>query len=96
MPKMRPCQGVSNWVLAGRSRLELRPFVDWSYSANVDADEIGPRQLSSAGIGFYWSPTPPLQFEVYWGEALNNVTYAGEYDLQDDGIHFRFTWDAWL
>ena len=80
----------------GRSRLEVRPFADWSHSGNVNADEIGPRQLSSVGLGLYWSPVPPLQFEVYWGEALENVTYAGEYDLQDDGIHFRFTWDAGL
>lgn len=80
----------------GRSRLEVRPFVDWSYSGNVDADEIGPKQLSSMGLGLYWSPVRTLQFEVYWGEALEDVTYAGEYDLQDDGIHFRVTWDAGL
>jgi hemolysin activation/secretion protein len=80
----------------GRSRLELRPFVDWSHSSNVSGDEIGPRQLSSVGLGLYWSPVQSLQFEVYWGEALEEVTYAGEYDLQDDGIHFRFTWDASL
>jgi len=80
----------------GRSRLELRPFVDWSHSGNVNADEIGPRSLSSVGAGIYWSPVEALQFEVYWGEALEAVTYASEYDIQDDGIHFRFTWDAGL
>ena len=80
----------------GRSRLELRPFADWSRSSNVDGEEIGPRQLSSVGLGVYWSPIETLQLEVYWGEALDDVNYPGEYDIQDDGIHFRFTWDAAL
>lgn len=80
----------------GRSRFELRPFVDWSHSGNVNADEIGPRSLSSVGAGIYWSPVETLELEVYWGVALQDVTYASEYDIQDDGIHFRFTWDAGL
>ncbi len=78
----------------GRSSLELRPFVDWSHSGNVDGDEIRPRNLSSIGAGIYWSPVDALQLEIYWGEALEDITYAGEYDIQDDGIHFRFIWNT--
>ncbi|MGE0623741.1 MAG: ShlB/FhaC/HecB family hemolysin secretion/activation protein [Pseudomonadales bacterium] len=78
----------------GRSLFEVRPFADWSRSANVDGDEIGPATLASVGVGAYWSPLESLEMEVYWGDALNEVTYAGDYDLQDDGIHFRLTWGA--
>jgi hemolysin activation/secretion protein len=81
---------------AGRSLLELRPFVDWSHSGNVNADEIGPRSLASAGLGVFFSPVDSLQMEVYWGEALKEIDYGSDYDLQDDGIHFRFVWDAAL
>jgi hemolysin activation/secretion protein len=79
---------------SGRSLLELRPFADWSNSSNVNGQEIGPRTLASLGLGVYWSPVEDIQMEVYWGAALNDVEYAGEYDIQDDGIHFRFNWDA--
>ncbi len=79
-------------TVSGRHQLELRPFVDYAYSGNVDGDEIGPKTLASAGIGIYWSPVETLQLEVYWGEALKDVQYPDEYDIQDDGIHFRFNW----
>lgn len=76
----------------GRSLFEVRPFVDWSYSNNVAAEEIGPKTLASVGVGAYWSPVEPLEMELYWGNALDDVSYVGDYDLQDDGIHFRVTW----
>ncbi|MDH3644721.1 MAG: ShlB/FhaC/HecB family hemolysin secretion/activation protein, partial [Gammaproteobacteria bacterium] len=78
----------------GINRLELRPFVDWSHSWNHSRAEIGPRELVSAGIGVHWEPLDGVRAELYWGEALNDVDYPGKYDLQDDGVHFRFTWEA--
>jgi hemolysin activation/secretion protein len=86
IPILRDVRGVS--------RLELRPFVDWSHSWNHDRAELGPRELFSTGVGVHWAPRAGIEAELYWGEALNNIDYPGGYDLQDDGIHFRFTWEA--
>ena len=80
----------ARWV----SRLELRPFIDWSYSTNKSREELRRNTLSSVGLGLFWMPVDQFQAEVYWGEPLQTVDYPGEYDLQDDGIHFRFIWDA--
>lgn len=77
----------------GASRLELRPFFDYSRSWNHGRDEVGPRALRSAGLGLAWQPLRGLQAEAYWGEALNDIDYPGEYSLQDDGVHVRFTWE---
>lgn len=79
----------------GTSRLELRPFIDGSRSWNVDRSETGPRTLASAGLGLLWQqPGLGLQAEIYWGEALNDVDYPGEYSVQDDGVHARLTWSG--
>ncbi|MGI9323986.1 MAG: ShlB/FhaC/HecB family hemolysin secretion/activation protein [Pseudomonadales bacterium] len=86
---------VPLWADAtGRPRLEISPFLDWSHSWNVDRDEAGPSELKSAGIGLSWRPTPRWWLELQWGHAFDNLSYAGEHSLTDDGIHLSLWWSA--
>lgn len=79
----------------GASIVELRPFVDGSWSSNENRDEIGPQGLYSVGLGVVWQPAPSFQAELYWGEALNDLDYPVEYSVQDDGLHARLSWTPW-
>lgn len=86
---------VPLWADAsGRPRLEISPFVDWSHSWNVDRDEAGPTELKSAGIGLSWRPTPRWWVDLQWGHAFDRLSYAGEHNLTDDGIHLSLWWSA--
>jgi hemolysin activation/secretion protein len=76
----------------GNSRLEVRPFFDWSYSWNEARPEIGPQRLASVGLGLLWQPAMGIQAEVVWGHALRNIDYPGGNSVQDDGIHVRGIW----
>jgi hemolysin activation/secretion protein len=75
----------------GRFAVELAPFVDVGYSWNSDRPETGPQTLSSAGLGIRAALTERIFFEGYWGEALRDVDFPGEHDLQDSGFHLGLT-----
>jgi hemolysin activation/secretion protein len=79
--------------VAAVRKLEIGPFVDWSYSWNENRGEIGPKEIGSAGLGLRWVPFGNAEFEFFWGYAFENIDYAGDDDLQDDGFHLRFRWD---
>ena len=56
-----------------------------------------PTVISSAGVGLRYGVTfpvaslaPKLEMEIYWGHPFKDLDY-GEYDLQNDGIHFQAT-----
>ncbi len=76
--------------------LQLAPFADFGRGWNTDLPTPDPGSLSSVGVGLRGGVTVPgpwklrPEFELYWAKALRNIDYP-EYDLQDDGIHFRFT-----
>ncbi len=72
---------------SGRAVLEVGPFVDLSYSWNTNRGEIGPTELSSAGLGLNWRPIDRVHFELYWGHEVDHVDYAGKDELQDAGVH---------
>lgn len=73
-------------------RLELGPFVDWSYSWNEDRGEIGPRNITSAGLSLRWEPLQHTELQVSWGYAFDDIDYPNHDDLQDNGIQARFRW----
>jgi len=85
-------------------RLRLAVFFDYgrswdtSWDTPFDPDFELPsateKNISSAGLGLLWDPMPGLHGEVYWGNAFKDYDSGGS-DLQDDGIHFRFSWSPW-
>jgi hemolysin activation/secretion protein len=76
--------------------LYLIPFFDYGAARNEDRPTPPPESIYSAGLGLRWEVTLikspvelKLQSEFFWGYALRDVEVSGEYDLQDDGIHFQ-------
>jgi hemolysin activation/secretion protein len=71
--------------------LELAGFVDvgtgWN-RGHWNSDDI----LSSAGVGLLWH-YQQVSANLYLARAFKNLDYTGEYNLQDDGIHFDFVWN---
>lgn len=82
-------------------RLRLAVFVDYGRSWDNSWDNLldpdfelpstDKTDISSAGLGLLWDPKPGVRAEVYWGHAFEDYD-TGSSDLQDDGIHFRFSW----
>jgi hemolysin activation/secretion protein len=70
-------------------RIELVPFFDAGHSWSTDRGEFGQKTLMSVGIGTRMFFTRWGHLEFYWGHRLKDVSRVGEYDVQDDGIHFR-------
>jgi hemolysin activation/secretion protein len=74
---------------AGRS-LHLAPFGDIGRSWNTNRD--GSMTLYSVGLGLRARLSERLEGEVYWAEALRDVSNPPDHDLQDDGLQFRLGW----
>lgn len=68
----------------------LCPFLDAGAGWNTSRPDPSDKELSSLGVGLRWEIGPGTHAECYWGHALREVSDSTEYDLQDDGIHFRF------
>ncbi len=79
-------------------RLKLIPFIDYGRSWDEDSNlsTSNAATISSLGIGLNWQPIRAFSANLYYGEAIDDddVSSPGEYDLQDDGLHFslRFSW----
>jgi hemolysin activation/secretion protein len=75
-----------------RPILEIAPFADFGWSDNRNRPTPDPRILASVGLGLRWSITEQIRAQVYWGYQLEEVFTSG--DLQDEGVQFSLTWDA--
>ncbi|MDM8549807.1 ShlB/FhaC/HecB family hemolysin secretion/activation protein [Desulfobacterales bacterium HSG2] len=67
------------------------PFFDFGQGWNTDRPDPSTDSIYSTGVGLRWTVTPKILAEVYWGYALRDVEDPGEYNIQDDGIHFQIT-----
>lgn len=77
----------------------LVPFVDygraWDEDHNLTTSD--PSTLSSVGLGVTATPFAGGYLELFYGHRLSDDDYVAgeEHDLQDDGIHFAFSYQ-WL
>jgi len=71
--------------------LQLAPFIDLGRSWNQGKDTPEPENISSIGAGLRWAVSQKGHFQAYYGRALRKVSNTG-HDLQDEGIHFLFTY----
>jgi hemolysin activation/secretion protein len=72
--------------------LYLAPFFDFGSGGNTKSLDPEIQSISSLGLGARWSINDHLHAEIYWGYALRDVSRKGtEYDLQDDGLHFKIS-----
>jgi hemolysin activation/secretion protein len=74
--------------------VSLAPFIDFGWGGNRKSEQPNPRSISSIGLGARWLISEHLYSEIYWGYALRDVEQATEHDIQDDGIHFLITANA--
>jgi hemolysin activation/secretion protein len=72
--------------------IQFVPFYDYGRGWNVDRTTPYPPDISSVGAGFRWAAGAGVLVELYYGKALRHVD-AGT-SLQDRGIHFRLTVQA--
>jgi hemolysin activation/secretion protein len=74
--------------------LQIVPFVDFGWGQNRNVFTPSPNALASVGVGVRWAArwtaVVPirLQFEVFWGQKLVDVSTAGG-NLQDKGLHLQ-------
>lgn len=71
--------------------LQIAPFFDYGRAANIGAS--GFDRISSAGLGFLFTPNNRLSAELYWGIPFKDVDNDQD-DLQDEGVHFNVAFTA--
>ena len=69
---------------------QLAPFLDYGSGRNRGSDDNDSDTLLSIGAGLLWSKSR-YNAELYIGHALEDVAGGTDNDLQDDGVHFRFS-----
>jgi len=88
---------VSRWHIEQLSnndedgQVYLVPFVDYGWGKNNGLDEVGPRKISSIGLGTIWQINKAIKAELFWGHALDAVDAQEDKDLQDNGWHFALS-----
>ena len=70
--------------------LSLVPFVDYGGAWN---QHQSARYLLSTGLGLNWK-FDQFNAEFYWAHKLNAPENNQHHDLQDEGIHFQLSLDA--
>ena len=77
--------------------LMVAPFFDIGSGWNVKANEAPDTQLEtlpSVGVGLIFQPNRHVYGQLYWGYAFNRSLVPGGNNLQDYGIHFFISINA--
>lgn len=77
----------------GDPALQFVPFFDIGGSWNASGPTPDPITVSSIGAGFRWAVRQRFLAQLYAGHPLRKVRNL-DHDLQDDGIHFQFSWQV--
>jgi hemolysin activation/secretion protein len=83
-------------IIRGKDKnplLVLAPFFDIGAGWNAKS-ERDDEALPSAGVGFIFTPRRNIQAQLYWGYAFNRDQVGDGENLQDYGIHFAISVDA--
>ena len=67
--------------------MHLAPFFDLGGAWNV-AGSASPTTIYSTGVGLLLAPDKHISAQLYWGYAFNRDVLANGNNLQDYGIHF--------
>jgi hemolysin activation/secretion protein len=73
-----------------RPRIQLAPFLSHGAGWNNSRESPSPHDIASAGIGLILTPVKQIEGAIYWGHAFREIR-SSNYNLQDDGIHFRLS-----
>ncbi|MEM7018837.1 MAG: ShlB/FhaC/HecB family hemolysin secretion/activation protein [Pseudomonadota bacterium] len=82
-----PIPGLSG---EGDGMISIAPFVDYGWGENKNLATPNPKSIYSVGLGLLWDIGDFAEFELYWGESLNDsgIPTPEDSDIQDDGLHF--------
>jgi len=69
----------------------IAAFADAAYARNKAGDDPDPEFIASLGAALTWQPAEAVNLRVSYGHALVGVRPTGSPNIQDDGIHIRFT-----
>ena len=69
---------------------QVAPFLDFGIGRNRDSDDDSSDTLLSVGAGLLWNKSR-YTAELYLGGAIEDVPESTDTNLQDEGIHFRFS-----
>jgi len=69
---------------------KVAPFIDYGTGRNRGSEDEDSETLLSVGAGVLWSKSR-YNAELYLGRAIEEVAASADNNLQDDGIHFRFS-----
>lgn len=75
---------------ANEGLIQLAPFIDFGWAANVDQKIIKDKTLTSAGVGLLWNPFGKIHSQIYWAFPFKRIENES-HNLQDSGIHFRMS-----
>jgi hemolysin activation/secretion protein len=74
-------------------QVTIFPFMDYGAGWNRgERKQIS--YLHSVGIGLEWQPVKYFNTEIMYAHALNTAEKKSDYNLQDDGLHWRVTLSA--
>lgn len=74
-------------------QVTLFPFMDYGAGWNR-GERKQINYLHSVGIGLEWQPVKYFNTEIIYAHALNTAEKKSDYNLQDDGLHWRVTLSA--
>ena len=69
--------------------LQIAVFMD--YGSAWNKADSRHEELHSVGGGLLWNPTSHISADFYYAHALKKARPKEDHNLQDDGIHFRFS-----
>jgi hemolysin activation/secretion protein len=78
---------------ASKSSLQLAPFMDFGSAWNK-GETAHEDRLHSIGVGLLYTYGDWIDAELYLAHELEKAAEKADHDLQDDGIHFRVTFNV--
>jgi len=78
------------WTDKKEGRLQTSLFTDFGSAWNKGED-IDEDPLHSIGVGLLWKINRFAMAEIYLAHDLEKAAQKYDHNIQDDGIHFRFT-----
>jgi len=74
--------------------VNLIPFIDYGFAWNYKAGSDG-ENLLGMGVGLGWSYKDKIDANIFFASDIKKAPAQNEHNLQDDGIHFRVTYNVW-
>lgn len=91
-----PLAGAKNGV--PRYGLQFATFFDWgkAWDERTASNDGVKDEITSAGVALLWNPSREFSMNITWADALDDDFVVDGDDLQDDGLHFSFSYSVYF